>query len=79
MLNSVSIKSELSEILKKPKENISKGLNATLVRESVYSLLHYTTYRFLKDEVFYSMLGIDSNFIPAFLAGTMAISFSQPF
>lgn len=79
MLNSVSIKSELLEIFKKPKDNICKGLNATLVRESIYSLLHYTTYRFLKDEIFSAGLGINSNFIPAFLAGTVAISFSQPF
>lgn len=79
MLNSSSIRSELSEILKKPKETLCKGLNATLVRESIYSLLHYTTYRFLKDDIFKSTLGVETAFAPAFLAGAVAISFSQPF
>ena len=65
--------------MKNPKKTLCKGLNATLVRESIYSLLHYTTYRFLKDEVFKNALGIETSFIPAFMAGTVAISFSQPF
>lgn len=56
-----------------------KGLNATLIRESIYSLLHYTTYRFIKDEIFMNKFGINSSFFPAFFAGTVAISFSQPF
>lgn len=79
LLNSVSIRSEFVEIMKNPKETMCRGLNATLVRESVYSLLHYATYRFIKDEIFYDKFGINSTFFPAFLAGTVAISFSQPF
>jgi hypothetical protein len=56
-----------------------KGFNATLVRESVFSLIHYNAYRFLKDDIFNRALGIDSAFYPAFLAGALAITLSQPF
>lgn len=56
-----------------------KGFNATLIRESVFSLIHYNAYRFLKDDIFKTALGIDSAFTPAFLAGALAITISQPF
>ena len=55
-----------------------KGLKATLARETLYSLVHYNSYRFLKDEIFMEKMKIDTTFIPAFLAGTFAITISQP-
>ena len=55
-----------------------KGLNATLARETAFSLAHYNTYRFLKDDFFMSTFNVDSTFIPAFLAGAFAITLSQP-
>jgi hypothetical protein len=56
-----------------------KGYKATIAREGVFSLIHYTSYRFLKDDFFLGHLGISSTFCPAFLAGVLAITISQPF
>ena len=79
LISSDSLGKEVSYIIKNPRQNFSTGLNATLVRELVYSLLHYNTYRFLKDDVLMTGFNIDSAFIPAFFAGTLAITLSQPF
>ena len=50
LLSSDSLRKELSELVKDPKSNIGKGLNATLARELVYSVIHYNAYRYLKDD-----------------------------
>ena len=60
-------------------KEIKKGIGSTLAREGFYSLFHYNTYRLLKDDIFMSEFGIDSTFIPAFFAGVVAITISQPF
>ena len=78
VVSSNSLKKEVSEILKNPRHNFSKGLNATLARELVYSFLHYNMYRFFKDDVLKGKFNTDLAFLPAFLAGTIAITVSQP-
>lgn len=45
----------------------------------MYTFFHYNTYRLLKDDVFYGLYGKDWTFIPAFFAGVVAITVSQPF
>ena len=56
-----------------------KGLKATVAREGVFSLIHYNSYRFFKDDILNKNYGIESTFCPAFLAGLLAITISQPF
>jgi hypothetical protein len=74
VVSSATLKQELQTIMANPMDNFARGLNATLMRELVYSVIHYTTFRFLKDEIFGSQL----TFIPAFCAGAIAITLSQP-
>ena len=57
---------------------MSRGLGITLVRGTVYSLIHYNTYRYVKDDIFNDVLKINSAFFPAFIAGFTAIFISQP-
>jgi len=42
-------------------------------------LIHYTTYRFIKDDVLKQMFDMESTFLPAFISGIFAITVSQPF
>lgn len=79
VVSNTTIRKQALEILKNPRQEMLKGFNATFVRQSVFSLVHYNTYRFLKDDIFKTALGIDTAFWPAFLAGTLAITMSQPF
>ena len=74
-----SISQELKIILENPVKEIKKGIGSTLAREGFYSLFHYNTYRLLKDDIFMNELGIETTFIPAFFAGVVAITMSQPF
>ena len=78
VVSSSSIKQEMMEILKNPKKEMCKGLKATLARETLFSLVHYNSYRFLKDDIFMHKFNMDTAFFPAFLAGVFAISVSQP-
>ena len=70
---------ELKIIMENPVKEIKKGIGSTLAREGFYSLFHYNTYRLLKDDIFMRELGIESTFMPAFFAGVVAITMSQPF
>jgi hypothetical protein len=58
---------------------MKKGVGSTLAREGFYSLFHYNTYRFLKDEILMDHFGVETTFLPAFVAGMVAITMSQPF
>lgn len=78
LISSDSLTKECLDIVKNPRQNFGKGLNATLARELVYSLLHYNSYRFLKDDILMAKFNIDSAFISAFFAGMIAITLSQP-
>ena len=44
-----------------------------------YTLFHYNTYRFLKDDIARNKIKSDSTFMPAFVAGVVAITASHPF
>ena len=50
-----------------------------MAREGFYTLFHYNTYRFLKDDLFLAQLQTEATFLPAFVAGVIAITVSQPF
>lgn len=76
---SSSFSQELKVIMENPVKEIKKGIGSTLAREGFYSLFHYNTYRLLKDDIFMNELGIETTFIPAFFAGVIAITMSQPF
>lgn len=45
----------------------------------MYTLFHYTTYRYIKDYIFLETYGVKTTFVPAFVAGVVAITVSQPF
>ena len=45
----------------------------------MYTLFHYTTYRYIKDSIFLETYGVKTTFVPAFVAGVVAITVSQPF
>lgn len=79
VVSNSTIRQEIKQILQNPREEMCKGFKATLVRESVFSLIQYNAYRFLKDDIFYKVFGIDTAFYPAFIAGALAITLSQPF
>ena len=79
VISSTTFREELSSFSKNPREQLTKGLNVTLIREGSYSLIHYNTYRYIKDEILMNQFGIDSAFFPAFLSGILAITISQPF
>lgn len=49
------------------------------MREGAYTLFHYNTYRYLKDDIFRDQMNTNATFIPAFVAGLVAITVSQPF
>ena len=78
MISSSSIQQEFCQIMKNPKAEMCKGLKATLARETIFSMVHYNMYRFLKDDLFLEKMKIDATFLPAFLAGAFAITVSQP-
>lgn len=65
--------------MRSPVQEYVKGLGSSLGREAVYTLFHYTTYRYLKDDLFQGKLQQELTFIPAFIAGVVAITVSQPF
>ena len=65
--------------MENPAKEIKKGIGSTMAREGFYSLFHYNTYRLLKDDIFLGEMGIESTFMPAFFAGVVAITMSQPF
>lgn len=78
-VGSVSVKEEFKGILKGPIRDLTKGLGSSIAREVFYTLFHYNTYRYLKDDVFMKKYHSHSTFIPAFVAGVVAITVSQPF
>ena len=45
----------------------------------MYTLFHYNTYRYLKDEAIPYYLNIKTTFLAAFMAGLIATTASQPF
>jgi len=66
--------------MKDGKLGLFKGMNSILYRELVYTVFHYTIYRYLRDEVFsqsskYPVMSI----LPAFLAGLIGNTISHPF
>lgn len=79
VISSTTFSQELKRFSKNPVEQLTKGLGITLLREGSYSLIHYNAYRYTKDEILSERLGINSTFVPAFIAGIMAITISQPF
>lgn len=78
-VGSVSVAEELRGILTGPKKELTKGLGSSIAREGFYTLFHYNTYRYLKDDIFMKKFNSHSTFIPAFVAGIVALSVSQPF
>jgi hypothetical protein len=78
-VGSVSVTEELKGILKGPRRDLTKGLGSSIAREGFYTLFHYNTYRYLKDDIFMKKYHSHSTFIPAFVAGVVAITVSQPF
>jgi len=62
-----------------PYKEYTKGLGTSIAREGLYTLFHYNTYRYLKDDIFHHYLNSHATFIPAFVAGIVAITVSQPF
>ena len=77
-IGSSNIMVELRYILSNPSKGVIKGLGSTLAREGIYTFFHYNTFRYLKDSVFKKDLGVETTFIPAFIAGVVAITASQP-
>lgn len=51
-MNSNSILEEVKYIMKRPTQEYAKGLGSSLGREAIYTLFHYSTYRYLKDDLF---------------------------
>ena len=78
-VNSKSVLEEFKQLLKSPMREYTRGLGSSIVREMFYTLFHYNTYRFLKDDVAKNRIKSDSTFIPAFIAGVVAITASHPF
>lgn len=76
---SASMRVELKKMISSPIKEFTKGLGPSVAREALYTLFHYNTYRYLKDEVFMKELNTRAAFIPAFFAGLVAILVSQPF
>jgi solute carrier family 25, member 38 len=70
---------EIKLIIQDPLRDSLRGLGSSIVRESIYTFFHYNTFRFLKDSIFGEQLGLNSTFVPAFFAGVVAITASQPF
>ena len=70
---------ELRTIFNNPMKDCLRGLGSSLVREGIYTFFHYNTFRFLKDSVMRDHYSTESTFIPAFVAGIVAITVSQPF
>lgn len=50
-----------------------------MAREGFYTLFHYNTYRYIKDDVLRARFNTEATFTPAFVAGIIAITVSQPF
>jgi hypothetical protein len=65
--------------MRSPLREYIKGLGSSLGREAFYTLFHYSTYRYLKDDFFLGQLQQEATFLPAFIAGVVAITVSQPF
>jgi predicted thioredoxin/glutaredoxin len=78
-ISSKSVMEEAKIILRNPMKDSLRGLGSSLVRESIYTFFHYNTFRFLKDTVLMDHYNTNSTFIPAFVAGVVAITMSQPF
>ena len=77
-MDSLTVKEEIKALSKNPIDMLSRGLGITLARGIVYAVIHYNIYRFLKDDIFEKKLGVQSAFVPSFLAGFVAIIASQP-
>jgi len=56
-----------------------KGMSPLLYRETVYSIFHYSLYRYLKEEVFTENGSWSMYFLPATVAGVAALLISHPF
>ena len=56
-----------------------RGLGSSVAREGFYTLFHYNTYRYIKDDVLRAQFNTEATFTPAFVAGVIAITVSQPF
>ena len=59
-------------------KELTKGLGSSIAREGLYTLFHYSTYRYLKDTVFNDTFNLQTTFFPSFFAGVVAITVSQP-
>lgn len=78
-ISSASIMEEINIIMKNPMRDSLRGLGSSLVRQSIYTFFHYNTFRYLKDSILMEQYNTNSTFIPAFVAGVVAITVSQPF
>lgn len=79
LVSSPSVLAEFKRIMVSPLKEYTRGLGSSLMREGIYTLFHYNTYRFLKDDIFKTKLNSKATFVPAFVAGVVAITVSQPF
>ena len=57
---------EIKIISQSPMKELTKGLGSSIAREGLYTLFHYSTYRYLKDIVFNAGLKYFSVFIYVF-------------
>lgn len=65
--------------MRNPIKESVQGLGTSIARETLYTLFHYNTYRFLKDDFLMAKYQQEFTFIPAFFAGVVALTASQPF
>lgn len=60
-------------------KGLFKGMVSMIYREVIYTTIHYTSYRYLKDEIFSFTKETPSlSFVPSFIAGVTALVISHP-